>query len=72
MAPADLRKEGSANDLTLAIGILADSEQFKTDTLKDHLVMGEIALDGSLRPIKGAFPIAIQALKYGFKGFILP
>ena len=72
MAPADLRKEGSAYDLTLAIGILAASEQLKTKVLKDYLVMGEIALDGSLRPIKGALPIAIQALKDGFKGFILP
>jgi len=72
MAPADLRKEGSAYDLTLAIGILAASEQLKTKTLKDYLVMGEIALDGSLRPIKGALPIAIQALNDGFKGFILP
>ena len=72
MAPADLRKEGSAYDLTLAIGILAASEQLKTDALKDYLVMGEIALDGSLRPIKVALPIAIQALKDGFKGFILP
>ena len=72
MAPADLRKEGSAYDLTLAIEILAASEQLRTDTLKDYLVMGEIALDGSPRPIKGAFPITIQALKDGFKGFILP
>ena len=72
MAPADIRKEGSAYDLTLAIGILAASEQLKTDALKDYLVMGEIALDGSLRPIKVALPIAIQALKDGFKGFILP
>ena len=72
MAPADLRKEGSAYDLTLAIGILAASEQLKTDVLSEYIVMGEIALDGSLRPIKGALPIAIQALKDGFKGFILP
>ena len=71
MAPADLRKEGSAYDLTLTIGILAASEQLKTDALKDYLVMGEIALDGSLRPIKGALTIAIQVLKDGFKGFIL-
>ena len=72
MAPADLRKEGSAYDLTLAIGILAASEQLKTDFMKDYLVIGEIALDGSLRPIKGALPLAIQELKDGFKGFILP
>ncbi len=72
MAPADLRKEGSAYDLPLTLGILAASEQIKTDILSDYIVMGEIALDGSLRPIKGALPIAIQALKDGFKGFILP
>ncbi len=63
MAPADLRKEGSAYDLTLAIGILAASEQLKTDVLSEYIVMVEIALDGSLRPIKGALPIAIQALR---------
>ena len=72
MAPADVRKEGSAYDLTLAIGILAASDQLKTEVLSQYIVMGEIALDGSLRPIKGALPIAIQALKDGFKGFILP
>ncbi|MDB4621081.1 YifB family Mg chelatase-like AAA ATPase [Flavobacteriaceae bacterium] len=72
MAPADVRKEGSAYDLTLAIGILAASDQLKTEILSQYIVMGEIALDGSLRPIKGALPIAIQALKDSFKGFILP
>lgn len=72
MAPADLRKEGSAYDLPLALGILSASEQLKTSFLNEYIVMGEIALDGSLRPIKGALPIAIQTLKDGFKGFILP
>jgi len=72
MAPADLRKEGSAYDLTFAIGILAASGQIKADSLSDYLIMGELSLDGSLQPIRGALPIAIQAKKEGFKGFILP
>ena len=72
MAPADIRKEGSAYDLPLAIGILAASEQLKTSVLEDYMIMGELALDGKLRPIKGALPIAIQARSEGFKGFILP
>ena len=72
MAPADIRKEGSAYDLTLAIGILAASEQIEGTGVFDYVIMGELALDGSLRPIKGALPIAIQARKEGFKGFILP
>ncbi|APG59189.1 YifB family Mg chelatase-like AAA ATPase [Christiangramia salexigens] len=72
MAPADLRKEGSAYDLTFALGILAASGQIKADNISDYLIMGELSLDGSLQPIKGALPIAIQAKKEGFKGFILP
>jgi magnesium chelatase family protein len=72
MAPADLRKEGSAYDLPLALGIMAASGQIEPDRLKDYLIMGELSLDGSLNPIKGALPIAIQAKKDGFKGFILP
>jgi len=72
MAPADLRKEGSAYDLPLAIGILSASEQIKTSNLKDYLIMGELSLDGSLQPIKAALPIAIKAREEGFKGFILP
>jgi magnesium chelatase family protein len=72
MAPADLRKEGSAYDLTLAIGILTASGQIKADDLEDYLIMGELSLDGSLQPIKGALPIAIKAREEGFKGFILP
>jgi magnesium chelatase family protein len=72
MAPADLRKEGSAYDLTLAIGILAASNQIKSEKVGDYLIMGELSLDGSLQPIKGALPIAIKALEDGFKGFILP
>ncbi len=72
MAPADLRKEGSAYDLTLALGILAASSQIKGDHISEYIIMGELSLDGSLQPIKGALPIAIKAREEGFKGFILP
>jgi magnesium chelatase family protein len=72
MSPADLRKEGSAYDLTLAIGILAASNQIKADDLESYLIMGELSLDGTLQPIKGALPIAIKAREEGFKGFIRP
>ena len=68
----DIRKEGSAYDLTLALGILAVSEQMNSEKLGDYLIMGELSLDGSLNSIKGALPIALQAKKEGFKGFILP
>ncbi|MBW6481972.1 MAG: YifB family Mg chelatase-like AAA ATPase [Vicingaceae bacterium] len=72
MAPADIRKEGSAYDLTIAMGILAASTQIEAEKIQDYIIMGELSLDGSLQPIKGALPIAIQARKEGFKGFILP
>ena len=72
MAPADMRKEGSAYDLTLAIGILAASEQIKSDNISDYIIMGELSLDGGLQPIKGVLPIAIEARSKGFKGIILP
>lgn len=72
MAPADLRKEGSAYDLTLALGILAASSQIKGSAISEYLIMGELSLDGNLQPIKGALPIAIKAREEGFKGFILP
>lgn len=72
MAPADIRKEGSAYDLTIVTGVLAASGQIETDNLDKYLIMGELSLDGGLQPIKGALPIAIQARKDGFKGFILP
>jgi len=72
MSPADMRKEGSAYDLTLAMGILAASNQIKSDNLERFLIMGELSLDGNLQPIKGALPIAIKAREEGFKGFILP
>lgn len=72
MAPADIRKEGSAYDLTIAMGILAATEQMKSDHLEHYIIMGELSLDGSLQPIRGALPIAIEARNQGFKGFILP
>jgi len=72
MAPADIRKEGSSYDLPIALGYLAGSEQMKGDTIHEYIIMGELALDGTLKPIKGALPIAIQARADGFKGFILP
>jgi len=72
MAPADIRKEGSAYDLPIAIGILASSGQVENENLDKYIIMGELSLDGGLQPIKGALPIAIQARKDGFKGFILP
>ncbi|MBP5501616.1 MAG: YifB family Mg chelatase-like AAA ATPase [Bacteroidales bacterium] len=72
MAPADIRKEGSAYDLPLAVGILAASEQIKADKVSDYIILGELSLDGTIKPIKGALPIAIQAVKEKFKGIILP
>ena len=72
MAPADIKKEGSNYDLPLAMGIMAATDQINPEMLSDYIMMGELSLDGSLRPIQGALPIAIQARKEGFKGFILP
>lgn len=72
LAPADLRKEGSAYDLTLALGILTASGQIQSENLEKYIIMGELSLDGSVQPIKGALPIAIKALEEGFEGFILP
>ncbi len=72
MAPADLRKEGSAYDLPIALGILAASEQINSAKLEDYVVMGELSLDGNVKPIKGALPIAINVREKGFKGLILP
>lgn len=72
MSPADIRKEGSAYDLPLAIGILAASGSVSTDKLGDYLVMGELSLDGTILPLRGALPIALMARENGLKGFILP
>lgn len=72
MAPADIRKEGSAYDLPLAIGMLAANETIDATELEHYVVMGELSLDGTLKPVKGVLPIAILAREKGFKGFILP
>ncbi len=72
MAPADLRKEGAAYDLTLAIGILAASNQIQSENIQEYIMMGELSLDGSLQPIKGVLPIAIKAREEGFKYLIVP
>ena len=72
LAPADIRKEGSAYDLPIAVGILTASNQITVETLSKYIIMGELSLDGKVQPIKGALPIAIQAKKEGFEGIILP
>jgi len=72
MSPADIRKEGSAYDLPLAAGILAASGTMSPDKLNDYVMMGELSLDGSILPLRGALSIAIMAKENGFKGFILP
>lgn len=73
LAPADIRKEGSAYDLPIALGVLEASEQTTFQrNLSDYVIMGELSLDGQLRPIKGVLPIAIEARKQKFKGFVLP
>lgn len=72
MAPADIRKEGAAYDLPLAIGIMAVSNQVEVSKLEQFILMGELSLDGTLNPIKGALPMAIKAKEQGFKGIIIP
>ena len=72
LAPADIRKEGSSYDLPIAMGILSSTGQVFMDDIESYLMMGELALDGTLRPIKGALPIALLAYKENFKGLILP
>jgi magnesium chelatase family protein len=73
LSPADIRKSGTAFDLPMAIGVLASSDQIvNIEALGQYVIMGELSLDGAIQPIKGALPIAIQARKEGFKGFILP
>ena len=72
LAPANIRKEGSAYDLPIAMACLAGTGQIAAENLDKYIIMGELSLDGGLRPIKGALPIAIQALREKFKGLILP
>ncbi len=72
LAPADIRKEGAAYDLPIALCVLRASEQINADDLEEYLIMGELALDGTLRPIKGVLPIAILASREKYKGFLLP
>lgn len=72
LAPADIRKEGSSYDLSMAVGILAASSQLSNKTLEEYIILGELSLDGTIQSIKGALPIAVQARKDGFTGIILP
>jgi magnesium chelatase family protein len=72
LAPADIRKEGSSYDLAIALGILAASEQISAERLDKFLILGELSLDGSLQPVRGALPVAVKAKKEGFQGLILP
>ena len=72
MAPADIKKEGASFDLPLAVGMLAGDEKLKCKNLEHYMMVGELSLDGSLQPIRGALPIALCARKEGFKGLILP
>ncbi|MBS1945589.1 MAG: ATP-binding protein, partial [Bacteroidetes bacterium] len=72
LAPADIRKEGTAYDLPIALGVLGASNQMDTARFAELVVMGELSLDGEVRPIKGALPIALEAKKQGFKGVVVP
>jgi magnesium chelatase family protein len=72
LAPADVKKEGSSYDLPIAVGMLASSGQVREDLLKKYIILGELALDGSLRPVHGVLPISVEIKKKGFRGIILP
>lgn len=72
LAPADIKKEGSGFDLPIAIGVLCEEGTVKPDKLGDYIIAGELSLDGKLRPIRGALPIAVETKKLGLKGLILP
>jgi magnesium chelatase family protein len=72
MAPADIKKEGSAYDLPIAIGVLASNEDITAEEVHNYMIMGELSLDGSVQPIRGALPIAIRAREEGFEGLIVP
>lgn len=72
LSPADVRKEGAAYDLPMAIGILAADEKIPAGQLSDFVMIGELSLDGTVLPVKGVLPMAIMARKAGFKGMIVP
>ena len=72
MAPADIKKAGASYDLPIAIGILAATAQIPNEELQYYVIMGELSLDGSIKPIKGALPIAIKTRAEKFKGLIVP
>ena len=72
LAPADVKKEGSAHDLAIAVGMLAASGQVRDEMFTKYVILGELALDGSLRPVHGVLPISVELKKKGFSGIILP
>jgi len=72
LAPADVKKEGSGFDLPIAIGIISETSQVSPSIVKDYVFIGELSLDGKLRPVNGVLPIAIEAKRNNFKGVILP
>lgn len=72
MAPADVKKEGAAYDLPIAVSLLAAAEKLDPTVLSDYVIMGELSLDGSLQPVRGVLPMAIEARARGFKGMIVP
>jgi magnesium chelatase family protein len=72
LAPADIKKEGSGFDLPIALGVICESGQMKPDKLKDYIFVGELALDGKLRPVRGVLPIAIEVKKQNLKGIVVP
>lgn len=72
LAPADIRKEGTGYDLAIAVGLLAVSEQISVPAINDYILVGELALDGTLRAVPGALPIAVHAAASGFRGCIFP
>ena len=72
LAPADIKKEGSSFDLPIALGILISSEKIENVPLEDYVILGELSLDGTLRKVKGALPVAFEARKEGYKKIIVP
>jgi magnesium chelatase family protein len=72
LAPADIRKEGAAFDLPISLGILAATGVVRTTWLKEFLLLGELSLDGSVKPVRGCLPVAVAAKQAGFRGIIVP